>query len=124
MDLILIEGFRVDAVVGCFSWEREMLQPLMLDLQVFVDLSKAAKSDDLDDTINYAKVCELTTEVIQLAKPKLIENAAQIVIDTLFDNFAEIQRLSITIRKPAIIPQAQSVGVRLERERICTRDSQ
>jgi len=32
MDAIIIEGLKVDTVVGCFNWERQIIQPLMLDL--------------------------------------------------------------------------------------------
>ena len=47
MDAIVIEGLKVNTVIGCFNWERQIIQPLMLDLIVHVDLSQAAKSDDL-----------------------------------------------------------------------------
>ena len=126
MDVILIEGLQVDTVVGCFAWEREILQPLMLDLKVYCCLEKAAQSDELDDTLNYAQICELSSQAIQQAKPKLIEHAAKLVMETLFTTFTSIEKIKITIRKPAIIPQAQSVGVCFERQRddFCTRISE
>ena len=117
MDAILIEGLKVDTVVGCFNWERQIIQPLMLDLSIHTDLDTAAHSDELDDTLNYALICELATQVIQKAQPKLIEHAAKLVIDQLFTTFATIESIMITVRKPAIIPQANSVGIRLERHR-------
>ena len=57
MDAIIIEGLKVDTVVGCFAWERQIHQPLMLDLTIQHDLSTAAQSDDLQDTINCAQIC-------------------------------------------------------------------
>ena len=117
MDAIIIEGLKVDTVVGCFNWERQIIQPLMLDLIIHNDLSHAAYSDELEDTLNYAQICELAAQVIQEAKPKLIEHAAQLVLDALFTTFTAIESISITIRKPAIIPEANSVGIRLERHR-------
>ena len=123
MDLILVEGFRVDTVVGCFAWEREILQPLLLDLEVTCSLEQAALSDELQDTLNYAQICELSAHAIQTVQPKLIEHAAHLVMSALFSEFSAIERIKITIRKPAIIPQAQSVGICLERQRhdFCTR---
>lgn len=117
MDSIVIEGLKVPTVIGCFDWERQITQPLLLDLTLYTDLSVAAQSDELNDTLNYAEICELATQVIQQAAPKLIEHAAQLVIDALFAQFEAISQIHITIRKPAIIPSAQSVGIRLERMR-------
>ena len=117
MDAIIIEGLKVDTVIGCFNWERQIVQPLMLDLTIHNDLNQAAQSDELDDTLNYAQICELAAEVIQQAKPKLIEHAAQLVLEKLFLVFPSIESIIITIRKPAIIAQANAVGIRLERNR-------
>lgn len=117
MDAIIIEGLKVDTVVGCFNWERQIIQPLLLDLTIHTSLEQASQSDRLDDTLNYAKICEISARVIQEAQPELIEHAAKLVLDALFTTFESIESIMITIRKPAIIAQANSVGIRLERHR-------
>lgn len=117
MDAIIIEGLKVETVVGCFNWERQIMQPLLLDLTIHTDLEKASNSDALADTLNYAEICEISAKVIQDAKPELIEHAAKLVINALFTTFATVESIIITIRKPAIIAQANSVGIRLERHR-------
>lgn len=126
MDAIIIEGLKVDTVIGCFNWERQIIQPLMLDLTIHNDLSKAAYSDLLEDTLNYAEICEISAQVIQQAKPQLIEHAAHLVLKTLFEKYSSIDSIKICVRKPAIIPQAQAVGIRLERNRtdFCARISE
>ena len=72
MDAIIIEGLKVESVIGCFNWERQITQPLLVDLTIHNDLSRSAASDELQDTLNYAEICELTTQVIKQAQPKLI----------------------------------------------------
>lgn len=123
MDAIVIEGLKVNTVVGCFDWERQITQPLLLDLTIHNDLEKAACSDELNDTLNYAQICELAAQAIQIAQPKLIEHAAHLVLKILFETFPSVETIIITIRKPAIIAEAHSVGIRLERQRnnFCTR---
>ena len=116
-DLILIEGLKVETVVGCFDWERQILQPLLLDLKIWVDLSAPACSDLLADTLNYAEICDIATHTIQQAKPELIEHAAHLVLIALFEKYQSIEKISIIVRKPAIIPAAQSVGIQIERHR-------
>src|SRR5690606_51553 len=117
MDAIIIEGLKVDTVVGCFNWERRIIQPLLLDLTIHTSLEQASQSDRLDDTLNYAEICEISARVIQEAQPELIEHAAKLVLDALFTTFESIESIMITIRKPATIARAKSVGIRLERHR-------
>ena len=117
MDAIIVEGLKVDTVVGCFDWERQIVQPLMLDLIIRTSLEQASNSDALADTLNYAEICEISAKVIQEAQPELIEHAAKLVLNALFITFEAIESIMITIRKPAIIAQANSVGIRLERHR-------
>ena len=116
-DLIVIEGLKVDTVIGCFTWERQILQPLLLDLKISCDLDRACRSDALEDTLNYAQICEICEQVIVDAKPKLIEHVADLVILALMQQFEAIEKINITVRKPAIIPAAQSVGIQIERQR-------
>ena len=123
MDAIIIEGLKVDTVVGCFNWERQITQPLMLDLHIQTSLEQASNSDELEHTLNYAEICEISAKVIQDAAPKLIEHAAKLVLIALFATFPAVESIMITIRKPAIIPQANSVGIRLERHRNDIRSS-
>ena len=117
MDAIIIEGLKVETVVGCFNWERQIIQPLMLDLIIHSSLEQASNSDELEHTLNYAEICEISAKVIQAAQPKLIENAAKLVLNALFTTFPAVESIMITVRKPAIIAQANSVGIRLERHR-------
>lgn len=117
MDAIVIEGLKVNTVVGCFNWERQIIQPLMLDLTIRTSLEAAANSDDLEDTLNYAEICSISAEVIQKAQPKLIEHAAKLVLNALFTTYPAIESIKIIIRKPAIIAEANSVGIRIERHR-------
>ena len=117
MDAIIIEGLKVDTVVGCFNWERQIIQPLMLDLIIQTSLEQASNSDQLEHTLNYAEICEISAKVIQKKQPELIEHAAKLVLNTLFTTFPSIESIMIIVRKPAIIAQANSVGIRLERHR-------
>ncbi|QDK97659.1 dihydroneopterin aldolase [Acinetobacter tandoii] len=117
MDAIVIEGLKVNTVVGCFNWERQIIQPLMLDLTIRTSLEAAASSDELEDTLNYAEICSISAEVIQKAQPKLIEHAAKLVLNALFSTYPAIESIKIIIRKPVIIAEANSVGIRIERHR-------
>jgi len=44
VDAIIIEGLKVETVVGCFNWERQIIQLLMLDMIIQTDLEQASNS--------------------------------------------------------------------------------
>lgn len=117
MDKIIIEGLTVETVVGCFNWERQIKQSLLIDLTIETNLNQACLSDNLEHTLNYVEICRVITETIQKAEPKLIENAGYIVLQQLFSHYPSIEKICIHIRKVAIVTQAQGIGVCLERKR-------
>mgnify|MGYP003694665159 CR=1 FL=1 len=53
MDRIFISALAVDAVIGIYDWERKVKQHLEIDLEIWMDLRAAAKSDAIEDTLNY-----------------------------------------------------------------------
>lgn len=118
MDKVIIEHLEIDTVIGVYDWERENAQKLIFDLVITADLSKAMKSDRVEDTIDYAKVAERIEELTKIHKPELLERFADIAFDHLFSEF-DIQAIQLKITKPDILSQARSVGIELYRERTC-----
>lgn len=55
MDAIIIEGLKVDTVVGCFGGSVRLFS-LMLDVTIQTSLEQASDSNRLEDTLNYAEV--------------------------------------------------------------------
>ena len=58
-DSIFLRELRIDTVVGVWEWERKIRQTVSIDLEMGTDIRRAAKSDDLEDTLNYKKVAKL-----------------------------------------------------------------
>ncbi len=118
MDAIIIEGLKVETVDWLFQLGASDYSAFDARPQYSNQFSAGGSSQyELEDTLNYAEICEISAKVIQTAQPKLIEHAAKLVIDALFATYDSIESIMITIRKPAIIAQANSVGIRLERHR-------
>lgn len=117
MDKVLIERLQVQAVVGVFEWERQIEQPLLIDVQLQVDTHQAALTDDLQYAVNYQAVSERITAVIQVRQAKLIETLANLVAETILAEFSLVQHVSLTIRKPLAVTHTAAVGVSIERSR-------
>ena len=55
-DIIYIKDLRVQTIIGIFGWEREGRQEVSIDLEISFDCNKAAKTDSIEDTIDYKKI--------------------------------------------------------------------
>lgn len=117
MDKVRIERLQVQAVVGVFAWERQIEQPLLVDVQLQVDTRQAALTDELQYAVNYQAVAERITAVIQARQAKLIETLANLVAETILTEFSLVQHISLTIRKPLAVTATAAVGVSIERSR-------
>lgn len=114
MDSVLIEGLTVDAVIGVYDWEREIVQSLQVDLEMAWDNRLPGQSDDVADALDYASVSEAVADFFTDNQPHLLEAAAEGLSTRLRDMF-DIAWLRLVIRKPGAVPQARAVGVSIER---------
>lgn len=117
MDKVLIERLKVQAVVGVFEWERQIKQPLWVDVLLHVDTRQAGQTDELQYAVNYQAVSERITAVIQARQAKLIETLANLVAETILTEFPLVQQIALTIRKPLAVTDTTAVGVSIERSR-------
>jgi dihydroneopterin aldolase len=118
-DTIFVTGLVLHAHHGVGEDEGRIGQQFLLDLAIDFDLSKAAHSDKLVDTISYADVVDVASAAFRARRYRLVEAAAGAVADALLASFARIERLSVTVHKPhaPIAAVFGDVGVTLHRSR-------
>jgi len=118
MGKIYVEGARIYAYHGCFKEETLIGTNFIIDIELDVDLSAAAKSDSLADTVNYQTVFQLVNKEMQTPS-KLLEHVADRCITALFQEFKTINKINIKVAKlnPPLGGHIDAVSVRLVRER-------
>ena len=79
-----------------------------------MDLSKAAKSDDLDDTVNYAAVYETVVTIVEERSYVLLESVASAILDEILSDH-RVSRAALSIAKPDLLDGA-TPSVTLVRE--------
>ena len=111
LDKISIKGLKLFAYHGVNPEEKENGQNFIFDVDYYVNVTKACASDNVDDTVSYAKVVK--------TKYDLIERAAQVVSDAILDEYPDIFKVEITLKKPEAPIKADFdyVGVTITRER-------
>jgi 7,8-dihydroneopterin aldolase/epimerase/oxygenase len=104
---------------GVLQEENKIGQRFIVDLTLSMDLSKAGKSDVLEDTVNYADVYHLCKEIVEGKPRKLIEFVAETICQSILESFPLIQECQIKLIKPdpPIPGHYQSVSVELTRRR-------
>ncbi|MBC3764840.1 dihydroneopterin aldolase [Neptunicella marina] len=115
MDKIVIEGLQIESLIGVYDWERTAKTALFVDLTLEVDLYKAGQSDDVNDTLDYAKVAELVCEVAAKSKFELLEALAESIISHIFAQF-NCHQVELKLSKPGILPNASNVAVIIVRK--------
>jgi len=113
-DVVFVKGLTVEAVIGVYAWERAITQPLLIDITLETDISKAAVSDDVHDALNYKAVCDDVSEWCKEIQAKLLEHLAGQISDKIFAKY-DCQKITLSIAKPTAIAQADAVGVQITR---------
>ncbi|TKB47175.1 dihydroneopterin aldolase [Thalassotalea mangrovi] len=114
MDIIFIEGLKVNTTIGYYEWEKQIKQLLVFDVEIASDVRPAAENDELAKTIDYAVVSEFIDSFCQLNPVDLLETLGQRLVDALQSQYA-IDWIRIKIAKPGAVEQASSVGIIIER---------
>ena len=119
MDRIFLRGMRFMACHGVLPHEREVPQPFEVDVEMGLDLRAAGESDELDDTVNYAKVYDVVSTVLTVTRKYLIEALAEEIADDLLRDFDSLRWVRVTVHKPAapIDGMFSDVGVTILRRR-------
>ncbi|WP_201584287.1 dihydroneopterin aldolase [Psychrobacter jeotgali] len=113
-DVVFIKGLKVEAVIGVYDWERAITQPLLIDIALETDISKAAISDEVKDALNYKAVCDDVSEWCKAIKAKLLEHLAEKIADKLLSKYS-CQKVTLSLAKPTAIQAADAVGVQITR---------
>lgn len=100
MDTIHIKGLRLFAYHGVNPEEKRDGQTFVLDLRLGADLSRARRSDRLEDTVNYAAVVKAVRAAFIAQSFDLIERAAQAVCDAVLEGFPQVEEVSLLLQKP------------------------
>ncbi len=119
MDKILIRDLKLFAYHGVNPEEKRDGQNFCFDIDLSVNMTKACYSDDVNDTVSYAKVIKTVRRVFTAEKYDLIEKAAQITADAILEEYPDVFTVDITLKKPEAPMKADFgwVGVSISRGR-------
>lgn len=118
LDRISLRGMLFLARHGVTLEERMEPQPFEVDVELRRDLSAAARSDELADTIDYAEIFSLVARIVEGESFRLVEALAGTIADAVLAA-TDARAVEVRVRKPrAPLPGPfETVEVALTRRR-------
>ena len=113
-DRVLIRDLTFNAILGILPQERITPQPVVINLALHTDISAAAKSANIDDTLNYAAVAEAVQAMTVAGEHLLIETLVEDLATLCLGAGAEA--VTVRVEKPNAVAAADAVGVEIYRE--------
>lgn len=115
-DFIEVRGLRALGKHGLAPGEKDQAQPFEIDLNLYLDLSRAAQTDDIDDTVDYGPLCAQIVELVEHESFDLIEILAERIAGIAKAD-DRVQKVTVSLRKlrPPVAAHVATAGVTITR---------
>jgi dihydroneopterin aldolase len=112
-----VTGLSIFAAVGVTEAEREVGTRLLLDLRMDVGECDATVTDMVEDTVDYAKVCQVAWLVAQERPYRTLERLCSVIADRILSDFpVEYVWVKAAKPEPPIPLPVEEVSVEVSRE--------
>lgn len=113
-----VNGIALYAYHGCMEEESRIGSDYEVNLSVWADLSISAKTDSLQDTVDYVSLNNIVKEEMGV-RAKLLETVVQRIVDRVFEAHLMVFRVSVALSKlaPPINGDVARVTVLFDKKR-------
>lgn len=98
-DRLAVRGIEAYGHHGVFDFERREGQRFAVDLVLGMDTRPAARSDDLQDTVDYGTLVAAVRRAVETDPVDLIETLAQRIADVCLTD-SRVAWTEVTVHKP------------------------
>jgi len=116
MDKIYIHGLQAQGIIGVNPDERLTARWILIDIEVDLDTSQAAASDNIQDCVNYATLARNARQIAETSQHFTLEALAEDIAQMCLSD-SRINAARVGVEKPGILDFVTSVGVEIYRRR-------
>jgi dihydroneopterin aldolase len=116
MDTIFVSGLTTECIIGIWDWERRVKQKVVVDVEMATDIRKAARSDSIDDTLDYKKVSKRLLQFVGESQFQLVETLTERIAELVVREF-DVAWVRVRLNKQGAIRGSRDVGIQIERRR-------
>lgn len=110
LDRIYIRNLALRCIIGFRDWERRKKQDVTINLTIHADLSKARRTDRVEDALDYKALKDRIIEMVEASSFHLLERLAGSIAELCLDE-PMVQRVDVTVDKPGALRFSESVAV-------------
>jgi dihydroneopterin aldolase len=114
MDIVFLRGLRIETTIGIYDWEKQIRQPVILDLEMSTDVVRAAATDRIEDAVDYKAVSKRLQKLVSESRFELVETLAERCAEVLVKEMG-IGWVRLSVNKIGAVSAAADVGVIIER---------
>ncbi len=121
---INVKNLRLSPILGAYDWERNIKHHIIVNIRFDCDTEKAAKSDVLEDTVNYDHLVNKIYDSVPKTNFMLIERLCGFILDIVMDfdkriTYAEVEidKWAPPNDKPGAMAFLDSVSITHSRKR-------
>lgn len=114
MDIIFLQDYRVELLIGIYEWERKMPQTVQFDLEIGLPSSRAGETDQIADTIDYGAVVARLETTFKERHFDLLEALAEHVAHVIRHEFGA-PWVKVSVTKLGMLKQIKRLGIVIER---------
>lgn len=114
MDIIFIQDFRLETLIGIYEWERRVPQTIQIDIEIGNPGSRASSTDNIDDTIDYGAVVNRIEATLKQQHFLLLERLAEHIADIVLREFKS-PWVRVSVAKLQLLRGVKRLGVTIER---------
>ncbi|MBP3039300.1 dihydroneopterin aldolase [Bacillaceae bacterium Marseille-Q3522] len=119
MDKIFLQQMEFYGYHGVLPEESRLGQRFYVDLTVEANLKRAARTDNLEYSIDYGDLFRICKEIVEGKPFKLIESVAEAIATSILNDFPTVNNITVKVIKtdPPIPGHYRSVAVEIKRGR-------
>jgi dihydroneopterin aldolase len=114
MDIIFLSGLTTECIIGIWDWERRVKQKVVIDLEMATDIRRAARSDHIDDTLDYKRVSKRLLQFVAESEFQLVETLTERIAGIVVTEFG-VPWVRVRLNKQGALRGSRDVGILIER---------
>jgi len=118
MGTIKIKNIRLYAYHGCLDEEGKIGSEYRVDVSVKTDLSSSAKSDALEDTVDYVHLNKIVKHEMAI-RSKLLETVAENILSRIMKELPQVKKAIVEVSKinPPIGGNVAQVTIKMSKKK-------
>ncbi len=116
MDKVFIKDLKVRGILGIHDWERTTPRDIIINVSLYTDTRRAARTDNIADCVSYSDVARKIRAHAESAARMTVEALANDIVELCLQE-PKVRKVVVRVDKPGAVAEAASVGVEVERAR-------